>query len=300
MIKDIIIIDDPFIGTKRLKDIPTGLISVTDDLCGLYVEEFFIRLRDYMDWIQRGVSLDWIKGKTTGTKFMITWEHEKKTYGYNLVLDREGRVFNERLLLRKKGGGEFKVLLELTNGMAIPKSIFWSVSSNIDGLLNMDLPEQPYGIPLMKECPSVAEFMQEILGNSLCLPKQCIWEKVWSLQEEQQKWIKGFLVTSGLSIGRIDQKWRLFSERNMEMDLKELGSGAQYLIETLPYFLSSLFSGTTFIDPSLTNHLHPLLEARLVDGLLGIGKETKTSYQVLVPWMVKTEGKGVKIATVNT
>ena len=103
MIKDIIIVDDPFIGTKRLLNIPTGIVSVVDDLNGLYVEEFFIRLRDYMGCIQEGIPLDWIKGKTTGTKFTITWEHEKKIYGYNLVLDKDGKVFNERLLSRKEG-----------------------------------------------------------------------------------------------------------------------------------------------------------------------------------------------------
>ena len=300
MIKDIIIVDDPFIGTKRLLNIPTGIVSVVDDLNGLYVEEFFIRLRDYMGCIQEGIPLDWIKGKTTGTKFTITWEHEKKIYGYNLVLDKDGKVFNERLLSRKKGGLEFKVLLEFTNGMALPKSTFWSVSSNIDGLLNMDLPEQPYKVPLMKECPSVAKFMSEILKRSFSLPKQCVWEKVWSLSKENQNWIKGFLVTSNLSINRIDSMWRLFSERETEIKPNLLGSGAQYLLETLPYLLDSIIGGKTFIDPSLTNHLHPLLESKLLGGLDEIGKEAKTDYQILVPWTVKTEGKNVKSATVNT
>ena len=89
MIQDIIIKDDPFIGSKKVLGIPKGVVCIDDDMGGIYVEEFLMRFRDYLRFIREDIPIDWYKNQKRCPEFFISWRHDKEVYGYR----RLGNLF---------------------------------------------------------------------------------------------------------------------------------------------------------------------------------------------------------------
>lgn len=304
MIRDIIIKNDPFIGSFRLVDIPKGLVQVVDDIGGIASEEFLLRLADYLDFIREDKLIDWSKKLNDAAlpEFFITWKHDKEVYGYRLHFNPDGLIASERLFLEKKG--EFVLMAEFRKGLPILHNPFWSVDCSVgNDLFNLEIPDGPYPTPLMREVEPLRTLMLELGFSKLQCPKKVDGLKFNKehMTDEQRAWFASFLMASdfGLEkiygVGEAEPEWQFFKGledgRLIEFELDTFGSGFNYLVSTLPYLQHAVINNGTFIDPNFTTCLHHNLELFMWKELKAI--EGGRSWQILTRYDIRDNSKSL-------
>ena len=281
MIEDIIIENDPIIGTMSITNIPKGITYVNDIEQGTRTDYFLYRAREYIRLIQSNGKLFWPKDKSpynmnNYTKFFISWKNNSLSkkcllFGYRITLDSDGYIISERLT--RKYQNEYRPLIHVYKGNIMLFKEFFTQDLNDDLLIKIKLPEK-YKNPALTDIDPCTDLMDGLWKSNLVFPEATDLNFARKLGTEMIKLYEEFITTySDLKIDWIygDNLTGFRRDPNSLVgeivDLRLTNPGYRFLRHTLPYYLYCLeHKDATVFDPRMSGELTGLskeVESRL-------------------------------------